>query len=129
MKTKDILNLPKNESSLSIAKSYLQSTTLNIKEQEKLFLFILGILNELDRYQELLADGKEYLSQIYEPNETYTSILKYLFDAALKLEQFDLAKNYLNNVQRNQHYPLLVDRHYEYHDWIQNPLLLVSIYL
>lgn len=96
MKAKDILNLPKNESSLSIAKSYLQSATLNIKEQEKLFLFILGILNELDRYQDLLSDGKEYLSQIYEPNETYNQILKLLFDAALKLEQFDLAKHYLN---------------------------------
>lgn len=101
MDTKEILSLNKNQSTLSLAKSHLQTSVLTNSEKETLELFIISIYDYLKEYDELIKYGNLFLENKEDLSENYCDILAYMFNAALKLNEFNLAKTYLE--KRKKH--------------------------
>ena len=105
MKTLDILALPKNESSLSIIKSYLQ-TNLSRADYEEVFLRMLEIEQFLGIDQNVITQGEDFLSNFAdEESKNYSRLLKMLFDSSFNLKDFDRSTYYLE--EHRKHVPIL----------------------
>jgi ankyrin repeat protein len=83
MNTLDILSLEKNEASLSIIKSYLQ-TPLTKTDYELVFLKMLEVELFLGLSKNVITEGEDFLTNFAdEDSKNYSKLLKYLFDASL----------------------------------------------
>ena len=107
MNTLDILSLEKNEASLSIIKSYLQ-TPLTKTDYELVFLKMLEVELFLGLSKNVITEGEDFLTNFAdEDSKNYSKLLKYLFDASLIEKDYDRLTYYLE--ERKKYGPILDD--------------------
>ncbi|MGI6787644.1 MAG: EAL domain-containing protein [Acholeplasmataceae bacterium] len=107
MNTLDVLSLPKNEQSLSIIKSFLQ-TQLTKTDYELVFLKMLEVELFLGLSKNVITEGEDFLTNFAEDDSKhYSKLLKYLFDAAFLEKDYDRLTYYLE--ERKKYGPILED--------------------
>lgn len=89
MNIADILKLDKKESSIALIKSFLSNCPEGYDQKEALF-HLINILHDLKKYEELVNELTKNI-HIFLNDEKYQTILKFLFNSYIELQNYDRA--------------------------------------
>ncbi len=106
MRLSDVLKLPKQPHSLSIIKDFLEQPLSHLDYQAA-FSYYFEIAIELELFELVFEEGEKVLKEISLQADSpyFEKILKHIIKAAIKLEQFEKARIYID--QRRQMLPIL----------------------
>ena len=106
MRLLDILKLPKQPTSLGIIKDYL-TQPLSVHDAQAAFTYYLDIASTLDLFDLIFTEGEVFLKNLeQQPESEYEEkVLKYVIQAAIEIQAFDKAKEYIE--RRKQVLPIL----------------------